>query len=424
MGRKKILEKRMQRLIAKKESLASRCNASTDVNEVRSLTSELEDVNAEIEETQAELDVIAEEEASQEASQEARGKAPENAQLVGGEVLGAFSGKKEEREENFLESMEYRSAFMKYIQNGTPITRNGEVISTNETGAAIPLTIMREVINTVRVRYGNLYSKVRKTAIKGGVDYPVGALKAKFKWITEETVSPRQKTDKLGKVSFKYNEAEIRVAQTFLSNLLTLESFETEITKAIAIAYLEAMDDGIINGTGNGQMLGILNDERVTGLAGHTIQMSAADINDWKAWRKNFFAKIPLGYRSGEFIFSTSTVDAYLETMSDANGNPIFRQATGLEVNDGDAVDPNGRFFGRRISLVEPDIIPDFDTASAGDVIGIFWNPDDYAINENFGFNMRRYFDEETNEWVDKALVVVDGKVLNPYSFYLITKKA
>lgn len=422
MGRKKILEKRMQRLTAKKESLASRCNASTDVNEVRSLTSELEDVNAEIEETQAELDAIAEEE----ASQEARAKAPETAQRMGGEILGAFStAKKEEREdEKYLESMEYRSAFMKYVQNGTPIVRNGEAISTTDTGAAIPLTIMRDVINTVRVRYGNLYSKVRKTAIKGGVDYPVGALKAKFKWIAEETVSPRQKTDKLGKVSFKYNEAEIRVAQTFLSNLLTLESFEAEITKAIAIAYLEAMDDGIINGTGNGQMLGILNDERVTTLAGHTIAMSANDINDWKAWRKNFFAKIPLGYRSGEFIFSTSTVDAYLETMSDANGNPIFRQATGLEVNDGDAVDPNGRFFGRRISLVEPDILPDFDTASAGDVIGIFWNPDDYAVNENFGFTMRRYFDEETNEWVDKALVVVDGKVLNPYSFYLITKKA
>ena len=232
MGRKKILEKRMQRLIAKKESLATRCNASTDVNEVRSLTSELEDVNAEIEETQAELDAIAEEE----ASQEARGKAPENAQLVGGEVLGAFSAKKEERKEDFFESMEYRSAFMKYVQNGTPITRNGEAISTTETGAAIPLTIMREVINTVRKRYGNLYAKVRKTNIKGGVDYPVGALEADFKWITEETVSPRQKTDKLGTVSFKYNTAEIRIAQTFLANLLTLESFEAEITKVIAIA--------------------------------------------------------------------------------------------------------------------------------------------------------------------------------------------
>jgi HK97 family phage major capsid protein len=418
--RKKILEQRMKRLLDKKQKLSQRCDASTDVNEVRSLTEQLDDVKAEIEETQAELDAIAEEE----ASQEARGKAPENAQLVGGEVLGAFSAKKEEREENFLESMEYRSAFMKYVQNGTPITRNGEAISTTETGAAIPLTIMREVINTVRVRYGNLYAKVRKTNIKGGVDYPVGALEADFKWITEETVSPRQKTDKLGTVSFKYNTAEIRIAQTFLANLLTLESFEAEITKVIAIAYVKAMDFGIVNGSGNGQMLGILNDESVTNLAGHTIQMSAADINDWKAWRKNFFAKIPLGYRSGEFIFPLSTVDAYLETMSDANGNPVFRQATGLEVNDGDAMDPNGRFFGRRISLVEPDIIPDFDTASVGDVVGIFWNPEDYAINENFGFTMRRYFDEETNEWVDKALVVVDGKVLNPISFYLITKKA
>lgn len=420
MGRKKILEKRLARLTAKKESLATRCNASTDVNEVRSLTSELEDVNAEIEETQAELDAIAEEE----ASQEARSAAPADAKLVGGEVLGTFSTKKEERKEDFFESMEYRSAFMKYVQNGNPIIRNGEAISTTETGAAIPLTIMREVINTVRKRYGNLYAKVRKTNIKGGVDYPVGALEADFKWITEETVSPRQKTDKLGTVSFKYNTAEIRIAQTFLANLLTLESFEAEITKVIAIAYVKAMDFGIVNGTGNGQMLGILNDASVTGLAGHTIQMSANDINDWKSWRSKFFAKIPLGYRSGEFIFPVSTVDAYLETMSDANGNPVFRQATGLEVNDGDAMDPNGRFFGRRISLVEPDIIPDFDTASVGDVIGIFWNPEDYAINENFGFAMRRYFDEDTNEWVDKALVVVDGKVLNPNSFYLITKKA
>ena len=165
-------------------------------------------------------------------------------------------------------------------------------------------------------------------------------------------------------------------------------------------------------------MLGILNDPRVT----NTVTMTAADINDWKKWRKNFFAKLPLGYRSGEFIFPVGTVDAYLETMSDANGNPIFRQATGLEVNDGDSRNPNGRFFGREISLVEPDIIADFDDASAGDVIGVFWQPNEYAINENFGFTMRRYFDEDLNEWVDKALVVVDGKVLNPTGFYKIIK--
>ena len=178
------------------------------------------------------------------------------------------------------------------------------------------------------------------------------------------------------------------------------------------------MDEGVVNGSGDGAMLGILNDPRVT----NTIIMTAADINDWTKWRKNFFSKLPLGYRSGEFIFPVGTVDAYLETMADANNNPIFRQATGLEVNDGDARNPNGRFFGREISLVEPDIIPDFDSASAGDVVGIFWQPEEYGINENFGFTMVRYRDEELNEIVNKALVVVDGKVMNPTGFYKIIK--
>ena len=118
-----------------------------------------------------------------------------------------------------------------------------------------------------------------------------------------------------------------------------------------------------------------------------------------------------------------STVDSYLETMADNNNNPIFRQATGLTVNDGDSRDPNGSFFGRNISLVEPDILPDFDTASDGDVIGIFWQPRDYVVNENYGFTMLRYFDHETNEWVDKALTVVDGKLVNPAGVVLIKKK-
>ena len=309
---------------------------------------------------------------------------------------------------------------MKYIQKGTPITmRAGDAISTPDTAPAIPLTIMNQVINTVRLRYGNLYNKVRHLNVQGGIQFPIGALRASFKWINESTVSPRQKLDPLAKIMFSYHVAEIRIAQTFLASIVTLEAFEAKIAEVIAIAYLEAMDQAIVNGTGEGMPLGILNDPRVT----NVIEMTAADLNDWTAWRKKFFAKLPLGYRAGDFIFPLSTVETYLETMADANGNPVFRQATGLEVNDGDQRNPNGRFFGREISLVEPDILPDFDSASAGDVIGIFWQPDEYALNENFGFTMRRWFDEEANEWVDKALVVVDGKVLNPVGYYLIKKK-
>ena len=425
MKRKEILEKRHTRLLQKRDALKNKALASEDVNEVRSINEQIEELNAEISETEAEIAAINEEERSAQAEGEQRSTPPANARQVNGGIVGSFTqpAPANQQRENIdpTSTLEYRQAFMRFVQTGAPIpaeARAGVPISTQDSGAAIPLTIMNEVINTVRKRYGNLYAKVRKTNVQGGVEYPIGALKATFKWINESTVSPRQKLDPLAKVSFSYHTAEIRIAQTFLSSILTMEAFEMKIAEVIAIAYLEAMDYGIVNGTGKGQMLGILNDPRVT----NYVSLTAADINNWSAWRKKFFSKLPLGYRAGEFIFPLSTVESYLETMADANNNPIFKQSTGLEVMDGDARNPRGRFFGREISLVEPEILPDFDTASNGDVIGIFWQPEEYAINENFGFTMRRYFDDETNEWVDKALVVVDGKVLNPEGYWLIKK--
>lgn len=426
--RKDVLKKRHARMLEKRDALKNKAIASNDVNEVRSINEQIEELNADITDVAEEIAAIEEEERAAAVQGETREMPPKNAQLVNGNIKGTFHTNSGEQRDNSdpLSSMEYRQAFMAYVQNGTPIPaeyRAGDAISTNETGAAIPFTVMNEVINTVRKRYGNLYNKVTKLSVKGGVEFPIGALQATFKWINESTVSPRQKTDKLAKVIFSYHTAEIRIAQSFVASIVTLGAFEAKLAEVIAIAYLQAMDEAIVKGTGNGMPLGILHDPRVAA-TGNVVEMTAADFNDWTAWRKKFFAKLPLGYRAGEFIFPLSTVETYLETMADANNNPVFRQATGLEVNDGDARNPNGRFFGREISLVEPDILPDFDTASANDVIGIFWQPEEYAINENFGFAMRRYFDEETNEWVDKALVVVDGKVLNPQGYWLIKKKS
>lgn len=409
--RKKFLEKKLKKLQEKRASIKNMVDASTDVAEVRSLSSQLDDIDEEIDDIQEELDIIDDEARS-------NAPAPANAQLVNARIVGSFQGA--EVRENPLATMEYRQAFMKYAINGTPIPAElrGEAINTADTGVAIPMTIMNEVINTVRKRYGNLYSKVKKTSVQGGVEYSIGALQGTFKWINESTTSPRQDVGSLGSVVFKYNIGEIRIAQTFLSNILTLSDFEVKVREVIAIAYLQAMDYGIVNGSGKGSMLGILNDPRVT----NTVTLSASDINNWTQWRKKFFKTLPLGYRSGEFIFPCSTVDAYLETIADSNNNPIFNQATGLVVNDGDAQNPNGRFFGRNISLVEPDIINDFDAASPGDVVGVYWQPEEYCINENFGFTMMRYFDQETNEWVDKAIVVVDGKILNPTGYVKILK--
>ena len=421
--RKATLEKRLTRLQERKAALKARAAASEDVAEVRDIQAQIELVDEDIADTTEEIEAIEE---------EARSAAPVGAEVRGTAAVKAAFGQKAEAEartEDPFGTLEYRKAFMKFAQTGaeTPglIQRDGSPANTGTLSATIPTTVMNEFINEVRKRYGNLYAKVRKLNVQGAVKFPIAQLQASFKWINESTVSPRQDGGQITDyVEFSYNMAEIRVAQSLLSSIVALDIFEREVVRIMTIAYMQAMDEGIVKGTGNGQMLGILNDPRVTSQVGHTIDMTAADMSDWTAWRKNFFAKLPLGYRAGEFIFSLGTVDAYLETMADDNNNPIFRQATGLEVNDGDAANPNGRFFGRDIALVEPDILPDFDTASDGDIVGIFWQPEEYAINTNMAFELRRWFDEDRNEWVNKMLTVVDGKVLNPKGIYLIAKDA
>lgn len=442
MGRKKVLEKRLARLQAKKTKLTERAMASQDANEVRSINEQLTDINDEIAETQEEIDAIEEDQRGGDPTSntagggtepQQRSAVPANAQHVnGGIVQGMFgqqTGQQRSNEDPYG-TMEYRMAFKDYVQRGTPIPSNliqraggdpGPTVAA-DLGMIIPTTIMNEFITKVSKVYGQLYSKVRKLNIQGGVKFPISDLKANFKWITETTVSDRQKAGDIKEyIEFSYNIGEIRVSQTLLSQVVTLSMFEEEIVRIMVEAYVEAMDKGIMSGTGAGQMLGILNDTRVTSQNGHTIEFTAAQFSDWEQWRKKLFSIIPLSKRGqGEFIFTAGTVEADLLTMKDANNRPIFKEATELTIGESATA---GRFYGREVTLVEPDVVADFETAASGDVVGLYWIPNDYAINTNLAFGMKRYFDEEKNEWVNKGLTIVDGKMLDVSGCYIIKKK-
>lgn len=419
--RKDILEKKLKRLNDKKAKLAERCKASEDVNEVRSLTEELDDLKAEIAETQAELDAIEEERSAEPEVIETR-----NADIAKATVASFTAPEK--RDAVDYGSMEYRQAFKDFMQRNVPIpakyAKRSDGIgpaNTQDVTAIIPTTIINELLKEVQGVYGNLYAKVRKLNVKGGVKFPIADLTASFKWITESTVSPRQDAGDIKEfVEFSYNMAEIRISQSLLSSIVALDLFEREITQLILEKYVEEMDYVIMRGTGVGQPTGILKDPRLLAKVAdgkNVITMTAADINDWTKWRKKLFANIPLGSRNQqmEFIFPVSTVESYLLTMADSNNNPIFRQAADLS-EDG------SRFFGRPVAFVEPNILPDFDTANQGDVIGIYWKPTDYAINTQLSFGMKRYYDEEKNEWVNKAITILDGKMLSLNNIWLIKK--
>ncbi|MDE5763754.1 MAG: phage major capsid protein [Ruminococcus sp.] len=435
MGRKKILEKRLARLQKKKSDLTAKAMASQDVSEVRNINGLLEDVNAEIAETQEEIDEIeessTENDSPAEPAENQRQQIPKNSEIRGGNPIASYSvgsGTDNQKNSGGYASMEYRMAFKDYVQRGTPIPADviaragGDkgTTSTADLGAIIPETIMNEFISEVSKVYGQIYSKVRKLNVSGGIKFPISKLKANFKWITESTVSDNQKAGEIKDfVTFEYNIGEIRVSQTLLAQVVSLPLFESEITRIMVEAYVEMMDKVIISGTGSGQPLGITKDPRITGNTSNIIEMTDAEFSDWTAWRKKLFAKIPLSKRGqGEFLFPASTVESYLLTMKDANNRPLFREATDLSIGN-----TAGSFFGRSVTLVEPDVIPDFDTALKGDVVGIFWVPNDYAINTNMQFGIKCWFDNDKNELINQGLTIVDGKMLDTSGCYLIKRK-
>lgn len=411
----------LQNLIKNKEARANELRkliqAATTADEVRSYGNELTTVENELREAKVQLQQFEARNVTKEPS--ANGFNPSAT------VATVQMNQRKSTEEKFG-TMEYRMAFKKYVQTGEAIPHElraggdtGTTVTT-DIGMIIPTTIMNEFIKDVSKVYGQIYSKVRKLNVKGGVEFPISKLSANFKWITETTVSNKQKAgDIKDKVSFSYHIGEIRVAESLLAQVVSLDVFESEIVRIMVEAYVKAMDTAIISGTGSGQPLGITVDTRVTGNTGNIIEFEADEIGDWTAWRKKLFAKVPLAKRgSGEFLFPASTVESNLLTMKDANGRPLFREAT-----DGTIGNLAGTFFGRDVTLVEPDIIKDYDTASTGDIIGIFWTPNDYAINTQLQFGMKRYFDEDTNEWINKALTIVDGKILDVSGCYLLKKK-
>ena len=324
----------------------------------------------------------------------------------------------EQRTGNALDSMEYRQAFMRYVQTGewNYQKRADETLITSDVGKIIPNTIMNEFIKDLKV-YGNLYNRVRHLNVKGGVEFPIEELVPTVTWITETTVSETQAVPEIKtSVSFGYHIVEARLSQSLLSQVVSLPYLETEMARLLAEAFVKEFDRIIISGTGSGQPLGILNDARVKST--NKITLSSADMADWTKWRTKFFAKIPLAYRGeGVMIMTAATWETYIMTLKDANDRPLYN-----ETYDPVSGNTTCRFAGREVILVEPDILKDYDTAGSGEAWAIYLKPTDYAINTNMQIGFKRWFDDDKNKYFNKGLCIMDGKLLDVNSVYVFQK--
>lgn len=333
-----------------------------------------------------------------------------------------------------LSTMEYRTAFKAFVQTGTHSDvlkrADAEQVST-DLGILLPNTIVKEIIKGVEQVYGQLYSKVKKTNFKGGVQYPIGAFSASMTWdgtAGTDVEHGKSEKKKAGGVSdyvqFTYHIGEIRIAQSLLQSVVTVEAFEAEIVKALIEAYVQAMDEAILNGDGVKQPTGILveaakgGDGRIP--TSNVVSFTAEDMADWKTWQKKLFAKIPLSMRKlrPEFVMTAETWESNIVTLTDDNNRPVAAETYNPVTGDEKAT-----FKSRNVVFVEEGGIKSFDTAASGEYFGMYWVADKaYSINSNMQFSYRKYYDENENQYVTKALVICDGKVLDGKYIFLLKK--
>lgn len=368
-----------------------------------------------------------------------------------GEVKMVHEGK-------FVESKDYRIALAKHIARQAPIPQDyvarvrqernaGDPVSvsfadgytnatdptfsnTVSTAVPIPLTL-GELIETRR-ESGLIFPLVSQTNYKGGVAYPFRDLTVDFHWINDKQVSPYQYDNDATVISFTWHELEARFARTKLINALISDDFKGQLAGAIADGYGRIMDDAILNGNGSTQPLGILNDPRVVGAgtegqSGYVapsamiVEATADDLGNWAWWTsllyKPEFNRLYRG--DGSWLIGDATFGTYLLTLKDEVNRPL---AT-FDIQNGQTMT---KIRGNQLVTLPNSLLGDFDTASTGDVVAIFGNFKNYALNFQPGMPLTTtsWEDYETNTEKTRVLTAVDGKVIDNHGFVIIKKAA
>lgn len=315
------------------------------------------------------------------------------------------------------DTLEYRRAFKDYVTGGTKSGvlefRADATTGLADVAAVIPTTILNRIVERMD-QYGRIWARVTKTAVQGGVQIPVSTAKPTATWVAAGAMADKQKKVVTGTIVFSYHKLQVRVAVELVAATVALPVFEATVANNIAEAMIKALETAIISGTGTGQPLGIINDTGIP--AAQVVEVALADISKYKTWA-TLMGKIPAAYRNGAvLLMNDADWNTHIVGMVDNNGQPIARVTYGL---DGTIQE---RFLGREV--IPTDLLPSIDTATAGDVVAILVRLEDYLVNSNMAITYRRYFDENTDEWISKATMIADGKLADPNGVVLAKLKA
>lgn len=383
---------------------------------MNAITAEIENADSvdKVKELNAEYDKLSEERS---ALLKAANAKPVVVTQVGDLTLRGAAGQGDLGVEDPRATVEYRKAFMTYVRSRSkdvPAELRADATSlTSDVSALIPTTIMNRVVEELD-SYGNVFQRITRANVQGGARIPISSLKPEASWVAEGSVSEKKKLSASTYISFGYYKLQVRISTSLEASATTVEQFEKLIARAISRAIVKAVESSVFNGTGTGQPLGLLADTRI--VAGQKFNFLATDAT-FKGWMEKFISKIKNAYATlpGNAIYvNKATWDTYMAGMVDSQGQPVARTNMGIGGKQ------DRTFLGYPVEIVE--YLPSFDAASATDVFLVFGDLSEWVLNSNLQLTYKKYFDENTDEWIEKSTLIADGKVADAAGFVFLKK--
>ena len=320
--------------------------------------------------------------------------------------------------QDMYDSLEYRNAFMNNVIHGTPIPEkfknSNENTKTSDVATVIPTTTMNKIIEKLET-VGRIYAKVTKTAFKGGLAIPTSTVKPVASWVAEGKGSDKQKKT-TGKITFNYYKLRCAISMSIETQTMALSAFEAKFVENVTTAMIKAIEQGIFTGTGatGNQMTGFLtetitDDKKVT--IAKTGKITYKDLCAAEA-------ALPEEYENGaEWYMRKATFINQIAAMTDSNGQPVARVNVGINGK------PVYNILGRPVNFTQ--YMPAYaDTVEADTIVACIYDMSAYVINTNLAMTVKRYEDNETDDQVTKAIMIVDGKSTENESLVEIVKKS
>lgn len=337
-------------------------------------------------------------------------------------LINQIIGGKENKMENknvsraeMLNSTEYRTAFMRNVLAGEAIPekfRNADAnTKTTDIPTVIPTTIMQRIVEKLE-SHGEILSLVTKTSYKGGLQIPTSSSKPTATWVSEGSGSDKQKKA-TGSITFSYYKLRCAISVSLEADVVSLDFFETIFTNQVTEAMIAALETSIIKGTGSGQPKGILQEAVIEG---QNVNISKAGSITYKTlW--DMKKAVPSGYRSKVKFFMNYSTFCDIMSLTDTAGQPIAR------INYGLSGVAQATLLGTPV--VFSDDIDAYEAAPTADtVVAFLFNPSDYILNTNLAMTVKQYEDNENENKITKAVMLVDGKTADKNSLVTLTKKA